>query len=76
VTHSRQVDVPIYAFQTDLSEGRVLRGARALVERAQTTRSKSMLIDGAPVQSHLDPLIAAPKGNRFLRSVVRFLNEN
>ena len=73
--HTKKIDVPIYAFQTDLTKGGVLRGAKALVKRAKTKKKDSMLVDGAPEQSHLDPLTAAPKKNEFLKSLVQFLGE-
>ena len=73
--HSRRINVPIYAFQTDLTDGGVLKGARALVKRARTKRKDSMLVDGAPQQSHLDPLLASPKRNEFLKTVIDFLDE-
>jgi pimeloyl-ACP methyl ester carboxylesterase len=72
--HTKRIDVPIYAFQTDLTDGGVLSGARALVKRAKTARRDSMLVDGAPRQSHLDPLTAAPKRNEFLKKLVVFLD--
>ena len=75
LTHSRQIDVPIYAFQTDLTDGDVLRGAKRLVKRAKTKRKDAMLVDGAPQQSHLDPLVAKPGSNEFLRTVVEFLDQ-
>ena len=71
--HTREIDVPIYAFQTDLTDGGVLRGANNLVDRAKTKRRESMLVEGAPQASHLDPLTAAPEGNEFLRTVARFI---
>lgn len=71
--HTDAIDVPIYAFQTDLTGGRVLVGARRLVERARTKESEALLIDGSPEQSHLDPLLAAPERNRFLTGLQRFL---
>lgn len=71
--HTREIDIPIYAFQTDLTDGGVLRGANNLVDRAKTKRSESMFVEGAPQASHLDPLTAAPAGNEFLRTVARFI---
>ena len=71
--HTDQIDVPIYAFQTDLTGGHVLRGARRLVERARTTEREALLVNGAPQQSHLDPLLAAPRRNEFLRRLTEFL---
>jgi pimeloyl-ACP methyl ester carboxylesterase len=72
--HTDRIDVPIYAFQTDLTSGDVLEGARRLVERARTTEREALLIDGAPEQSHLDPLTAAPEQNEFLTGLERFLS--
>ena len=71
--HTNRIDVPIYAFQTDLTSGGVLSGARALVKRAKTTKRESKLVEGAPEQSHLDPLTAAPGQNEFLKTAVKFI---
>ena len=71
--HTRRINIPIYAIQTDLTEGGVLRGARRLVRRARTRKRQSLLVNAAPVQSHLDPLTAAPGRNRFFKTVKRFL---
>lgn len=71
--HRRSVRVPLYAVQTSLSEGRVLRGARAFIAGSRVPRARSTLVDAAAEQSHLDPLTAAPDRNRFLRTVVPFL---
>jgi pimeloyl-ACP methyl ester carboxylesterase len=71
--HTRQIDVPIYAFQTDLTDGRVLAGAEKLVRRAKTKRRDSVLVDGDPRYSHLDPLMAASGKNLFTRTVTGFI---
>jgi pimeloyl-ACP methyl ester carboxylesterase len=68
--HVGQVDKPLYAYQTDLTSGRVLRGARAFVDRSKIMQTKYVNDPGA---GHLDPLTAAPARNRFLRTVVPFL---
>ena len=65
-----QVDVPLYAFETGLTHGRVLRGARRFVKGSKVPRSTLVADHG---QSHLDPLFAAPSKNRFLQTVVPFL---
>jgi hypothetical protein len=36
-------------------------------------RSRSVLVDAAASESHLDPLTAAPNRDRFLQTVVPFL---
>ena len=68
--HTKRIDVPLYAFQTDLTRGRVARGARQLVRRS---RIETYRFSGTTRQSHLDPLLASPRRNRFLRTVVPFL---
>jgi pimeloyl-ACP methyl ester carboxylesterase len=73
VRHLSKVDVPVYAFQTDLTDGRVLRGARRFIERSRVRRSASTLVDRSSSTSHLDPLTAAPETNDFLETVVPFL---
>jgi len=69
--HLAQVDVPLYAYQTDLTNGRVLRGARAFVGRSNVPRS--LLVDDSRITSHLDPLTAAPNRTRFYTTLVPFL---
>jgi pimeloyl-ACP methyl ester carboxylesterase len=71
--HTKEIDVPIYAFQTDLTGGGVLSGARNLVKQAKTKKKQSTLVDGAPEQSHLDPLLADAADNEFLDTVEPFI---
>jgi hypothetical protein len=68
--HVAAVDDALYTYETDLTHGRVLRGARALFRRSQIRRARYEADHHA---SHLDPLTAAPARNRFLRTVVPFL---
>jgi hypothetical protein len=68
--HLRQVNLPLYALETSLTHGRVLRGARRFVRASRVPRS-TLVADHR--QSHLDPLFAAPSKNRFLKTVVAFL---
>lgn len=70
-THAAEIDIPLYAFQTDLTKGRVIRGAKRLRKRAKGIETYRFHSDTN--QSHLDPLVAAPSRNSFLRTVVRFL---
>jgi hypothetical protein len=71
--HRRDVDLPLYALQTDLTGGRVLRGAKRFIAGSKVPRSESVLVDASSDESHLDPLTAAPARNRFLKTVVPFL---
>jgi hypothetical protein len=68
--HGRQIDVPVYAFSTGLTKGRVARGALRLTRMAPIPRAR--IVDDRGT-SHLDPLSAAPGRNRFLKTVVPFL---
>jgi hypothetical protein len=73
--HTKKVDDPLYVIQTDLTDGRVLQGGRNLIKRSKITKKESMLVNGAPQQAHLDPLLAAPKKNEFFTTVDDFLRE-
>ena len=68
--HARRIDVPLYAYSTDLTEGRVARGARRLAAISRVPMSR--VIDDRQA-AHIDPLSAAPARNRFLKTVVPFL---
>jgi pimeloyl-ACP methyl ester carboxylesterase len=72
--HTRKVNLPLYAIATDLAGAHVLDGARNFIRAARTTRRQSMLVNRNPLMSHLDPLVAAPKTNAFLKTVVPFLD--
>ncbi len=71
--HGDEIDVPLYAFSTALTRGRVARGARRLVVRSKIRDSR--IVDDRGT-SHLDPLSAAPSKNHFLKSVVPFLRRH
>ncbi len=59
LTHTNQINVPIYAFQSDLTDGAVLRGAKRLVKRARTTKKQATLVNGDP---RLQPSRSAARG--------------
>ena len=71
--HRREVDLPLYALQTDLTHGHVLRGARRFITGSKVPRARSILVDASATESHVDPLTAAPARNRFLQTVVPWL---
>ncbi len=75
LSHTKQVDLPLYAIATDLAGAHVLDGARNFIRRSRTTRKEAMLVNRNPQMSHLDPLTAAPKTNAFLKTVVPFLDD-
>ena len=69
-THGGNVDVPIYAIETSLGAGRVLKGARALARRSHV---RVELVDRHRTYDHIDPLSALPARNAFLKTVIPFL---
>ncbi|HEY6771626.1 MAG TPA: hypothetical protein VI035_04140 [Solirubrobacterales bacterium] len=72
--HTKKANLPLYAIATNLAGAHVLDGARNFIRRSRTTRKESALVNANPKMSHLDPLIAAPKKNVFLKTVVPFLD--
>jgi hypothetical protein len=70
VRHGDEIDGVLYAYSTDLTNGRVARGARRL---ARLSRIEHPTIVDDRGAAHLDPLSAAPRTNRFLKTVVPFL---
>ena len=73
VHHRRTLRLPLYALQTDLTNGRVLRGARRLITSSRIPARRAKLVDASRENSHLDPLTAAPARSRFLKTIVPFL---
>lgn len=75
ITHLAKVNVPYYAFQTSLSGGSngVINGANSFAERSKVPKNGLLLVDRASSTSHLDPLLAAPARNDFIKTVVPFL---
>ena len=69
-THGRDLELPIYAIETSLGAGRVLKGARALARRSDV---RATLVDRHATYDHLDPLSALPDRNAFVKTVIPFL---
>jgi hypothetical protein len=76
LSHRRTIRVPLYAFQTELTRGRVLRGARRLVASSRIPPRRVRLVDATATNAHLDPLTAAPARSAFLKSVIPFLRKD
>jgi hypothetical protein len=71
--HGRSVRLPMYAFETSLGAGRVLRSVRALARQSGVPRRDLVLVDRHRTYAHIDPLVAVPRRNAFLKTVVPFL---
>ena len=72
-THGRDVRIPIYAFETSLGKGRVLKGAKELARRSNVPRRDLTLVGRSSTYAHIDPLSADPKKNAFLKTLTPFL---
>jgi hypothetical protein len=68
--HLHEINVPLYAFSTGLTDGKVAKGALRLAVRSRIPHAR--IVDDRHT-SHLDPLSAAPRHNRFLKTVVPFI---
>lgn len=77
LTHLAEVNVPYYAFQTSLggASNGVINSATSFAERSKVPKSGLVLVDRASSTSHLDPLLASPDRNDFLKTVVPFLKK-
>jgi hypothetical protein len=70
LSHAKGIDLPLYAYSTDLTRGRVARGARRL---ARMSRIEHPVVVDDRHAAHLDPVSAPPRTNRFLKTVLPFL---
>jgi hypothetical protein len=73
IKHADKINVPLYAIQTDLTGGGVIAGAEKVISESRIKRSK--LVDASRSMSHLDPVLAPAKTNRFTKSVTPFLKQ-
>jgi hypothetical protein len=70
LTHARDINVPLYVFETGLTHGTVVAAAKWVVANSRI-KDPVYVTDDAMV--HLDPLLDAPPRNRFLTTVAQFL---
>ncbi len=73
--HTKRVNLPFYVVQTDDTGGDVLKGARNWLKRTRTPKKQAVLINADPQMSHLDPLLASPGKNVFLKTIGPFLKK-
>ncbi len=71
IKHTDEIKTPLYVIQTELTNGGVLRGADTLIDSSRIKRTK--LVDASASMSHLDPVVAPAKTNRFTKTVTPFL---
>ncbi|MGK2956583.1 MAG: hypothetical protein ACSLFI_13065 [Solirubrobacterales bacterium] len=73
--HTGKVNLPFYVVQTDDTDGDVLKGARNWIKRTKTPKSQTKLVNADPQMSHLDPLLATPSKNVYIKTVTPFLKK-
>lgn len=70
LTHAREINVPLYVFETGLTHGTVVKAAKWIVANSRIGEHVYVTDDS---MMHLDPMFDAPGRNRFLTTVARFL---
>ncbi|WP_433437223.1 alpha/beta hydrolase [Nonomuraea sp. CA-141351] len=70
LSHTREIDVPLYSFQSGLTHGSANTAAAWVVGQSRIT-DVTYAEDNA--MTHLDPLLAAPAKNTFLNTLTPFL---
>ncbi len=68
--HLHEITTPLFAFETSISEGGVLAGAKRLIQKSKI-RKYRLVADEA--MGHLDPLLDFADENTFVQNVVPFL---
>ncbi|MGW1990870.1 alpha/beta hydrolase [Embleya sp. NPDC001921] len=68
--HTREVDVPLYVFETGLDKGTQSAAARRVVANSRIPRATYA---ADPTMTHLDALFAAPERNELTRTLPAFL---
>jgi hypothetical protein len=70
-----QVDVPMYVIQTSLGGTNNAVDNAAKAYKRQSKIPSLTEVNRASTYSHLDPLLAAPAGNAFLKTVVPWIKQ-
>jgi pimeloyl-ACP methyl ester carboxylesterase len=75
--HLADVNIPYYAFQTSLTGERdgVVNGATNFAARSKVPAGKLVIVNRETTNSHLDPVLAAPATNDFIKTVIPFLRD-
>ena len=72
-THARDIDIPLYVFETGLTHGTVVQAAQWVVANSRI-KDHVYVTDGS--MEHLDPMFDAPGRNMFLSTVAGFLRRH
>ena len=73
LSHTAQVDVPLFAFQTALGGANNAVVGSAEAYKAESRIPSLTTVSRTATYSHLDPLLASPDQNDFLKTIVPWL---
>jgi hypothetical protein len=73
LTHAADIDVPLYVFATGITHGTVVSSGQWVVAISKIRRVVYVTDDS---MAHLDPLYDRPDHNKFLQTLVKFLQES
>jgi hypothetical protein len=72
LTHAADIDVPLYVFATAITHGTVVSAAQWVVANSKIQKTAYVTDDS---MAHLDPLLDRADHNKFLQTVVTFLQQ-
>jgi pimeloyl-ACP methyl ester carboxylesterase len=72
LTHAADIDIPLYVFATGITHGTVVSSSQWVVANSKIHKVEYVTDDS---MSHLDPLYDRPDHNKFLQTLVKFLQE-
>ena len=70
--HRREIDLPLYAFASDIAPGRILTAARAFIAGSRSPAGKAVIVADESMD-HLDALVAMPGRSSLVRTLLPFL---
>jgi pimeloyl-ACP methyl ester carboxylesterase len=73
LTHAADIDVPLYVFATGITHGTVISSSQWVVANTKIHKVEYVTDDS---MAHLDPLYDRPDHNKFIQTLVKFLQES
>jgi pimeloyl-ACP methyl ester carboxylesterase len=73
LAHATDIDIPLYVFATGITHGTVVSSSQWVVGNSKIRKVAYVTDDS---MSHLDPLYDRPDHNKFLQTLVKFLQES
>lgn len=73
LTHAADIDIPLYVFATGITHGTVISSSQWVVANSKIPKVVYVTDDS---MAHLDPLYDRPDRNKFIQTLVNFLQES